>query len=310
MIENGGAAVADTGGSNAWVANGSSRWRVLCRASVIVPAVALLVILVAGALAPRLAPQGWNWIDLSSRWQSHGPTFGADHFFGTDNIGRDVLARTLYGIRTSEVTALLAATLALMTGLTLGSLAGVLGGVADAALMRVADLTLSLPALFVLYAAFVFLDPVTITKAAALIGFYASAYVARVVRNELLHLKRAEFVEAARACGAGELRILRSHLLPNVTGALVIATTALLAQAVMLEATVEFFGLGVSSQVEPSLGNLIGDATSSGIGPFNDLGLGWWVWASPALALTAIILSANFLGDAIDAALAPTTRRL
>jgi ABC-type dipeptide/oligopeptide/nickel transport system permease subunit len=271
--------------------------------------VVLVGILAAGALAPVIAPRGWTQIDLAARWQNHAPTLAGGHLLGTDNIGRDVLVRTLYGIHTSEQAALLAALVATLLGLAVGCLAGYAGGWLDALLMRLADLVTAFPALMLLYAAYIFLEPVTIRKATIIFSLYLWTYVARVVRAALVSLRNVEFVEAARALGASWSRVLRRHVLPNAAGVVLVAASALVGQVMMLEATVEFFGLGVPSQIQPSLGNLIGDAAGSGIGPYNDLGLGWWVWAAPAIVLVAIIVCVNLVGDGLDVALNPTVSR-
>jgi peptide/nickel transport system permease protein len=269
-------------------------------------ALALLVsLLVAGAFAPQIAPNGWNDLNLNTRWQNHPPTLASGHLLGTDNIGRDVLVRTLYGLHTSERAALLAAVFALLIGLGIGGVAGYYGGWVDAALMRIADLVTAFPALMLLYAAYIFLEPVTIWTATAIFALYMWTIVARVVRTNFASLREMEFVQAARALGASDQRIFFRHLLPNVAGTIVVAATSLVGQVILLEATVEFFGLGVPSQVQPSLGNLIGDATASGIGSFNQLGLGWWVWAAPATTLVLILVCLNLIGDGVDSALDP-----
>lgn len=287
--------------------------RRLRRQPVTVAALALLLaLLVAGALAPQLAPQGWNSIDLSTRWRNHPPILDGWHLLGTDNIGRDVLIRTLYGIHTSEQSALLAALLATLLGLAVGGLAGYRGGWIDALLMRVADLITAFPALMLLYGAYIllyqlFLKSVTIRTATILFTLYLWTYVARVVRAQVASTRDAEFVQAARALGASDLRIFFRHLLPNAAGTVIVAATSLVGQVLALEATLEFFSLGVPAQIQPTLGNLIGDATSTGIGAYNNLGLGWWVWATPAIALVLILVCINLVGDGLDAALNPTT---
>lgn len=263
-------------------------------------------IFVAGALAPTIAPQGWNDLDLSSTWRNHPPTLRAGHLLGTDNIGRDVLVRTLYGIRATERDALLAALLATGVGLVVGCLAGLRGGWPDAVLMRLGDLVASFPALMLLYAAYIFAEPVTLAKTTVIFGLYLWTYVARAVRAHIASLRAHDFVEAGRALGATDLQLLRRHLLPNAAGTAFVAATSLIGQIVLLEATLEFFGLGVPSQVEPSLGNLIGDAAATGIGAFNQLGLGWWTWVPPAAVLAAIVICVNLVGDGLDAALNPT----
>jgi ABC-type dipeptide/oligopeptide/nickel transport system permease subunit len=268
----------------------------------------LVAIFVVGGFAPALAPQGWNSIDLAARWQNHPPMLAGWHLLGTDNIGRDVLVRTLYALHTSEQAALLAALLATLLGVVCGGLAGYRGGWPDALIMRVADLVGTFPALMLLLAAYVFLQPVTIGKATVVFTLYLWIPVARIVRATFASLREAEFVHAARSLGASDARIFFRHLLPNAGGTIVVAASALLGQVIMLEATVEFFGLGVPSQVHPTLGNLIGDVTQSGIGPFSQLGLGWWTWAGPAGLLVIMLVCANLVGDGVDAALNPTGR--
>lgn len=267
----------------------------------------LVAVLAAGALAPQLAPQGPNSIDLSLTWRNHPPMLSGWHLLGTDNIGRDVLVRTLYGIHTSEQAALLAGLIATLLGVTVGAIAGYFGGWLDALLMRLADLVTAFPTLMVLYAAFIFLQPVTIRTATAIFALYLWTFVARVVRANIAALRELEYVQAARALGASDLRILTRHLLPNITGTTLVAATSVVGQIVLLEATVEFLGLGVPSQVRPTLGNLLGDAAMSGIGIYNQLGLGWWSWATPAAALVIILVTLNLLGDALDTALNPTS---
>jgi peptide/nickel transport system permease protein len=253
----------------------------------------------------ELAPQGGNAIDLTARWRNHAPLLSGWHLLGTDNIGRDVLVRTLYAIHTSEQTALLGALLATLLGVVLGGYAGYRGGWLDVVVMRVADLLTAFPALMLLFAAYVFLEPVTVRKATLVLTLYLWTFVARVVRAAFASLRETEFIQAARALGASDLRIVARHLLPNSAGTIIVASTALVGQIVMLEATVEFFGLGVSSAIKPTIGGLIGVGTQTGIGPFNDLGLGWWVWGGPAGVLVLILVCVNLLGDGLDVAFNP-----
>ena len=278
----------------------------LLRQPATLAALAILVALfTAGGFAHELAPQGWNAIDLSAQWANHTPTLVGWHLLGTDNIGRDVLVRTLYGVHDTEVSALLGALLATLFGLTVGGLAGLYGGWLDAVLMRIADLVTAFPAMVLMLAAFAFITPVTTTTATIVFAGYMWTIVARVVRARFTSLEAEEFVMAARALGASDTRIFLRHLLPNAAGALLVSATSLVGQIVLLEATVEFVGFGVSSQVNPTLGNLIADATSSGIGAYGFLNLGWWVWAGPAIALVLILVCTNIAGDGLDTALNP-----
>ncbi len=282
--------------------------RLVCQPVAIVALLVLVAIFAAGAFAPQIAPHGWNAIDLSSQWANHAPTLSKWHLSGTDNIGRDVLVRTLYGLHDTEFIVLLGAALATVIGLVIGSVAGFYGGWIDVLLMRATDLVAAFPAMVLMLAVFALISNVTPLEATLTFAAYMSTFVARVVRARVVSLAVEEFVQAARALGAGDLRILVRHLLPNAAGTVVAAGTSLIGQIALLEATVEFIGFGVSSQVRPTLGNLIADATSNGIGSYNALGLGWWVWACPAIFLVVILVCANLAGDGLDAALNPRRR--
>ena len=271
----------------------------------LVALVLLVGLFVAGALAPHIAPQGWNAINLSSRWANHPPILSGWHLLGTDNIGRDVLVRTLYGLHDTEGAALLGALLATVLGVFVGGAAGYYGGWLDLVLMRLTDLLTAFPAMVLMLAAFVFLAPMSATKATLVFAGYMWTFVARVVRARIASLSIEEFVQAARALGASDARIFFKHLLPNAAGTLIASGTSLIGQVILLEATVEFFGFGFSSANRPTLGNLIADATSSGIGAYNFLNLGWWVWAGPASVLVLILVCTNLVGDGLDAALNP-----
>ncbi len=264
---------------------------------------ALVALFVAGAFAPQLAPEGWNSIDLTQRWHNHGPTVAGHHWLGTDNIGRDVVVRTLWGLHNTEQTALLGAVLAALVGLAIGGLAGMYGGWLDALLMRLVDLVAAFPAVVLVIAAFFFLSPLTAWKATALFALYMWTQLARALRARVVEIDASEYVDAARALGAGNGRIFARHVLPNVAGTVVIAATSLVGQIILIEATAEFFGFGIPSLIRPTLGNLLSDATTSGIGAYNTIGLGWWVWGTPATALVLILICVNLIGDGLDNAL-------
>ena len=197
------------------------------------------------------------------------------HLLGTDGIGQQVLVRTLYGLHTSEQSALLATLIATLVGVTVGSLAGFRGGSTDAMLMRFADMLGVFPALLLLLAGYTYFAPVTVAKATLIMACYLWIPVARVVRAEITSLQEREFVQAALSLGASDRRIFFRHLLPNASGTIIIAATTLLGQVIVLEATLEFFGLGVPAEIQPTLGNLIGDGQRSVL----TLGWGWWTWS-------------------------------
>ena len=171
--------------------------------------------------------------------------------------------------------------------------------------MRIADLVTGFPVIVVLIVVFVWLRPVTIWDATVVFAVAMWPFGARVIRAQTVALAAEEYVVAAQALGASNRRILLRHLLPNAAGTIVVTLTALAGQIVLIEATAEFFGFGVASIARPTLGNLIGEATISGIGPYNALGLGWWVWATPMVALVVVLACISLAGDGLDAALNP-----
>jgi peptide/nickel transport system permease protein len=155
-------------------------------------------------------------------------------------------------------------------------------------------------------AAIVFFFPVWPHTMILVLGLYMWTLVARVVRTHVASLVELEYVEAARALGASDLRLIRTHLLPNIAGTVVVGATAALAQAVLLEATIEFFSYGLPASRWPSLGNLLADVTFGGsLGLQGYRQLGWWTWTFPALVLAVLLMAINFVGDELDAALNP-----
>jgi ABC-type dipeptide/oligopeptide/nickel transport system permease subunit len=195
-------------------------------------------------------------------------------------------------------------------GVAVGGLAGSRGGWLDAGLMRIADLLSAFPVLMLLYAAYVliyegFHHALSVRWYTLLFALTLWTVVARVVRAGVVALQATEFVEAARALGASELRVFFRHVLPNVAGTVAVAATALVGQVLALEATIEFFSLGVPSNANPTLGNLIADVVAYGIGPYQQEALGWWTWVVPAAVLVLVLLCVNLVGDGLDAALDP-----
>jgi peptide/nickel transport system permease protein len=186
-----------------------------------------------------------------------------------------------------------------------GLTTGYFGGWLDAVVTRVADLVTGFPVIVVLIAVFVWLRPVTIWDATVVFALALWPFGARVIRAQTVVVAAEEYVAAAQALGASNRRIVLRHLLPNAAGTIVVTLTALIGQILLIEATAEFFGYGVASIARPTLGNLIGEATISGIGPYNSVGLGWWVWASPMIALVLVLACVSLVGDGLDSALNP-----
>lgn len=271
----------------------------------LVAGLVLLAVFVLGALVPVITPHSGNEIHLSTSTLNVHPGASGWNFLGTDGIGRSVAVRTLLGLHTSEQSALLATLLATLIGVALGGFAGYRGGWLDALLMRLADMFGMFPALLLLLAVYTWFEPVTVFKATIILACYLWIPAARVVRAEVSSLKNREFVQTALSLGASDRWIFFRHLLPNASSAIIVAATSLLGQVVMLEATVEFFGIGVPSAFQPTLGNLLGDGQRNVLA----LGWGWWNWGVPAALLVVILVCANLVGDGVADALRPTRRR-
>jgi peptide/nickel transport system permease protein len=289
---------------------GSLALRRLIRRRVAIGALLVVVaVFVAGALAQVLAPHGWNVIDLTSGGPHQPPSLA--HPFGTDVIGRDMFVRTLYGIRTTEEVALAAALLAALVGVIAGAIAGYYGGLADAIVMRLADLVTAYPAVVLTLAALVYLREAYPHNLILIFGAIMWAVVARVVRAHVATLRQHEFIDAAQAFGASDARILARHLLPNAAGTILVAATSLVGQIILIDATVEFFNYGLPASVSPSLGNLVADVVqikfglASGLDQIAASQQGWWTWVFPGLVLVLILVCVNLVGDALDAALNP-----
>ena len=265
--------------------------------------VGLIVIFGAGALANWVAPYTFNQIDLTN--VLHAPSTTGHHFFGTDEIGRDYLSRTIYGIRTSEQIGLVVALVSTLFGVVIGAIAGYYRGWVDNVVMRVTDLILTIPLLVTLLTVSALLakgagggDQWTITFIIA--GFFWTA-IARIVRGTFLSLREKEYVEAAKAVGAGDLRIMFRHMLPNTLGPIVVAGTLAVADAIITEAFLSFLGFGIKPPT-PSLGALLAGAQSN---PQK-----WWLTVMPGLILVLIVICINFVGDGLRDALDPQQRRV
>jgi peptide/nickel transport system permease protein len=263
----------------------------------------LLAIFLVGAIGPHVVSP--PLVHLTDEWRNHPPTFSHWNLFGTDAIGKNILVRTIYGLHTSEITALAATAMATLIGVTLGSVAGYRGGWLDVAIMRCSDVLGVFPLILVFLAVYTYFTPVTAWKATFALTVFLWIPVARVVRAEIASIREREFVQAAFSLGASDRRIFLRHLLPSAGGTIVIAATSLLAQVFVLEATLDFFGLGVSPATQDTLGNLIGANQAFVF----SLGQGWWSWGFTAGVLLVILVCTNLFGDGIAEALRPPRQR-
>ena len=278
--------------------------RYLRRPVGVVALVALVALILAGILAPHLTPYWSGELNLGLIGRKAGPRLAGQHFFGTDDLGRDVFAQVLYGLHVSVLLALAVAAASTALGTLTGALAGYLDGWLDAILMRVVDLVVTIPAIAILLAVVARTGHQLSTRQ---IGYVLMAtmwpLVARVVRASFASKRGLEYVEAAHAAGASGPRVVLRHLLPNSSGAIIVAATTVMGLAVTLESTVDFFGLGTQQVSGPTLGNLVADGARYGL--FNGP-RGWWVWAFPALVLVLLLLCFNVVGDSLDDALTAT----
>jgi peptide/nickel transport system permease protein len=258
---------------------------------------ALLILFVGMALlAPLLAPYNPAAIDLNHRLAAPGHA----HWFGTDELGRDIFSRTLYGARLSLLVATSVVACSLLLGLILGGIAGYYGGVLDTLLnVFVMNAFLALPGILLAIAFVAFLGPGLVNLILALsIGGWVG--YARLVRAQVLAVREREFVEAARSLGANDLRIFTRHILPNILQPVIVQSAIGMAGAVLAEATLSFLGLGVPPPA-PSWGSMLNDARSH---LFDAPHLVLF----PAMAVMLCVLSFNFLGDALRDYLDPRTR--
>ena len=261
--------------------------------------IAVVVIMTLAAIAaPLITTQDPLRIDLMHMLQRPG----AGHWLGTDVQGRDIWSRLVYGSRVSLTVGLISQGIALTLGVTLGLLAGYYGRWVDEVVMRLADVTLAFPTLLLLIAMVAAFQP-SMGVVFATIGVVGWAGIARLVRGQVLVVRQLEYVQAIRALGARDWRIMLQHVLPNVIAPVVIAATLGVAGAIMAEAALSFLGLGVPPPT-PSWGSMIADGRD-----LDQLRRAPWTSIFPGMAIGMAVLGFNLLGDALRDALDPKQHR-
>jgi peptide/nickel transport system permease protein len=256
----------------------------------------LIVFTICAVFAPWLAPQDPAQLDLTGRLM--GPSWA--HWFGTDELGRDILSRTLFGARISLIVAVSVVGLSLVVGLVAGGFAGFYGGWTDTVVnVYVTNAFMALPGILLAIAFVAFMGPGlgNVILALAISGWVGYA---RLVRAQVMAVKEKEFVEAARALGASDLRVMGRHILPNILQPLIVQAAIGMAGAVLAEATLSFLGLGVPPPTA-SWGSMLNDARSH---LFDSPHLVFF----PAMAVMLCVLSFNFIGDALRDWMDPRTR--
>ena len=259
-------------------------------------AVLILVVILMAIFAPVLAPYGEAEQDLISRLQ--GPS--AAHWFGTDELGRDVFSRLVYGARVSISTALIAVGVALVIGIPLGAIAGTFGGWVDNVIMRITDVFLSFPPLLLAIALVTLLGPGLTNAIIAIVVSWWPWYT-RLVRGQAISIKERKFVQAAETIGTSKAKIIFSHIVPNCISPVIVQASMDIGGVIMTVASLSFLGLG-AQQPQPEWGLMI----SVGRASFPDK---WWCCIFPGIAIFLTVLSFNLLGDAIREILDPKTRK-
>jgi len=252
-----------------------------------------------------------NHTDTSLRIMSPS----AEHLFGTDSVGRDILARTIYGGQISLLIGLTAVVIETFMGILIGALAGYYGGWIDSLLMRITEAMLNIPEIFLLIVMAKFFGGKipeiefigrtfsgSVIVIVVIIGITSWMYLARIVRAQFLSLKENEFVLAAHATGTSNVQIIFLHILPNSMAPIVVSATLGVANAILAEAYISFLGLGVQPPTA-TWGNMLDGAT-------NYLESAPWLWFFPGLLILLTVLSINFLGDGLRDALDPRSRAI
>jgi peptide/nickel transport system permease protein len=305
-----GQAAADAAAARPDAIQGRGPWRLagerLRRDPVALASAATLVLIAVAAMAaPAVAHAVGHGPDdqypnlgLTSAGLPVGPS--RTFLLGTDNLGRDLLVRILYGARISLLVGVVATLLATVAGVVVGLAAGYLGGAADLVLARFMDMVLSFPYLL-LAIALVSVFGASLTISMLVIAFFSWAAIGRVVRGQALSIREQEYVEASRSVGSGAMRVMFVDILPNLLAPVLVLATLLVPTAIVFEATLSFLGLGVAPPT-PTWGGMLSDSLAF-------YQVAWWFPLFPGLALLATTLAFNLLGDSVRDALDPTGGR-
>ena len=256
----------------------------------------VILLLVAVALtAPWISPYDPNNQVLSDRLLP--PSW--HHWMGTDQYGRDILSRMIFGSRISLAVGLVAVSIYVLIGTTIGAVAGYYGGWVDSLLMRFTDIFLCIPSFLLILMVIAFVGP-SILNIMVVIGLTSWTDVARLVRGEILSLKEREFIQAAKVIGMRDARIILRHLLPNALGPVLVVATLGIGGAVLVESALSYLGLGVQPPT-PSWGNMLEEGK-------DHLTDAWWLITFPGLAIFVTVLGYNLLGEGLRDRLDPRLR--
>ncbi|NWF76192.1 MAG: ABC transporter permease [Nitrospirae bacterium] len=258
----------------------------------VIGVIVVFILITISLSAPVISPYDPTEIDVYNVLSPPSKT----HFLGTDELGRDLLSRIIWGSRVSLKVGFVAVGIAILIGVIIGSLAGFYGGKVDAILMRFVDIMLAFPTFFLILAVISILEP-NIFTIMAVIGITGWMDVARLVRAEFLSLKERDFIDAAKAIGLNNTRLIYRHILPNALSPVFVAATFGVAGAILTESGLSFLGLGVQPP-DPSWGNIL----TSGK---DNIEVAWWLSLFPGLAILITVLSYNLVGEGLRDALDP-----
>ena len=254
----------------------------------------MIALVIFGPLLSPYAVDQTDWYQISSR-----PNMASGHIFGTDDLGRDLFVRVMYGGRVSLMIGLVATIVSVIIGVTYGSISGFIGGKTDALMMRVVDVLYAMPFLFFVILLMVFFGR-SILLIFVAIGAVNWLDIARIVRGQTLNLKGKEFVDAARAGGASTLRIVFKHIVPNLLGLVVVYVALTVPQVILVESFLSFLGLGVQEPMT-SWGALVNQGA-------RQMETSPWMLLFPAMFLATTLFCFNFIGDGLRDALDPKDR--
>lgn len=225
----------------------------------------------------------------------------SEHILGTDELGRDVFTRLIYGGRVSIVVGVASMTVQLVIGVIMGAIAGYFGGIAEKIIMRIIDVIMCFPFFVIAVSVAAVLGP-GVKNLIIIIGFLMWPNIARIVRAEILSLKENDYIMSAKAMGLSSFEIIKSHILPNIMSPILVASTLAIANGILTEASLSFLGIGVKLP-QPSWGNMLIAAQNIGT-----LQREWWLWIPAGSLIILMVLSINFVGDGLSDALDPKTR--
>ena len=256
----------------------------------------ILSLLIISILAPVVSPYDPSHINA---WEVLSPP-SYRHVFGTDDLGRDVFSRVIFGTRISLLVGFVSIGMAMFIGTLVGLVSGYFGGLIDAILMRFVDIMLCFPTFFLILAVIAFLGP-SIWIIMAVIGVTSWMHVARLVRAEVMLIREMDYIMAARCIGCSDLRIIFRHILPNALSPVLVSATLGIAGAILTESALSFLGIGVQPPT-PSWGNILTSGKDY-------LEFAWWLSLFPGLAILVTVLAYNLLGEGIRDALDPRINR-